>query len=247
MLDASAERTLTEVTAQLRAICGQRLVTVALYGSAAGVDYVPGRSDLNLVVVLDEIDGVLLAIRSHIPRWANGHVATPLLLDRHFLSAAADVFPMELYDIQERHRILHGADVFAALDLSGRYLHYQCEHEARGKLLRLRELYLEVGRSRRALQELLLDSLTTFLIVIRTVTRLRGLPAAASYAESLRVFCRDFGCSLPAMERAMRIRRGEERWSGDPEEIFREYAGEIGLIVGIVDQLYGDASGHGRG
>src|SRR5262245_17354142 len=107
MLDARAERTLAEVTEQLRALCGTRLVSVALYGSAAGGDYVVGRSDLNLAVVVQSVDrDTLIALRAHTPEWHKRGVATPLVLDRAFLHTAVDVFPLELYDIRDRHRLL---------------------------------------------------------------------------------------------------------------------------------------------
>jgi hypothetical protein len=238
MLDARAERTLTEVVTELRALCGERLIAVALYGSGAATDYVPGRSDLNLVVALDELDEPLLrAIRAHVRRWCKRGVATPLLLDRAFLRHAVDVFPMELHDIQERHRVLFGADLFADLPIEDRYLRYQCEHEARGKLLRLHELYLEIGSRRRALQHLVLDSVKTFLVILRTLNRLRRLPPARSDEEALQAFCRAFACELPVLARLLRIRLAKEKWSGDAEAEFHAYVQELHRLVRLIDQL----------
>src|SRR5580765_6215727 len=98
MLDARAERTLTEIVEQLRTLCGERLLCVALYGSGVGADHVPGASDLNLVVVLDAVERTAMAqLRAQTTSWRKRGLATPLVIDQAFLDAAADVFPMELH------------------------------------------------------------------------------------------------------------------------------------------------------
>jgi hypothetical protein len=238
MLDARAERTLAEVTEQLRTLCGERLVSVALYGSGVGGDYVVGRSDLNLAVILQSVDrATLVALRAHTPDWHKRSVATPLVLDRTFLRTAVDVFPLELYDIRERHRLLHGEDVFTQLQIHDQHLRYECEYEARGKLLRLRELYLEVGDNRGRLQELVLDSLKTFLIIARTLVRMRGVAVAPVYEAALDAFCREFACPLPLMSQLLRIKLGKEPWSGAVEDVFHAYANEVDTLVRVIDQL----------
>src|ERR1051325_9869094 len=146
MLDEKIERTLSDATELVRGLYGEHLVALGLYGSAAGSDYVDGISDINLVIVLKAVEHAhVQALRPHLGGWRKQRIATPLLLDRPFLEDAADVFPMELLDIQAQHRILYGENVFASLAVSDANLRYQCEHEARGKLLRLRQLYLEIG------------------------------------------------------------------------------------------------------
>jgi hypothetical protein len=216
------------------------VVSVALYGSAAGPDYVPGSSDLNLVVVLDRLEhDDLRSVRSHVAAWRKKGVATPLLLDRGFLANAADVFPMELHDIRAEHRLLFGEDVFGPLDVRDDHLRFQCEHEVRGKLLRLRELYLEADGSRRQLRALMLDSLKTFLIVMRSLVRSRGIDAPVPYADVLRTFGEHFDRRFPVMERLLRLKLSNDKWSGDEEETFRGYLAELQQLVALVDRLPG--------
>lgn len=238
MLDARAERTLAEVTEQLRTICGERLQCVALYGSGVGDEYIEASSDLNLVVVVSRIDrAVLTALRAQAPDWRKRGVAAPLLLEQNFLRAASDVFPIELHDIKDSHRLLAGEDVFAALHIRDDNLRYQCEHEARGKLLRLRELYVEIGGDRGRLQELLLDSLKTFLIVMRAAVRMRGGAPRMSYQDTLDNFCRDFSISLPTMASLLRIKLAQAAWSGNAENVFHAYVDEVERLVDAVDTM----------
>jgi hypothetical protein len=210
---------------------------VALYGSAVGSDFVPGKSDINLVVVLDRVEySDLHALRPLLPRWRKAGLATPLVLDREFLRRAADVFPMELHAIKAHHRILFGENVFAALEVRNTHLRYQCEHEARGKLLRLRALYIEIGNRRDALQRLMLDSLKTFLIIMRTLNWMRGA-ATTSHEATLGAFCEQFECTLPVMTRLLDLRRGKDKWDGDVEIMFRGYLEELEKLVVIVDRM----------
>lgn len=238
MLDEKTERAVAAAAEQLRALYGTRLVAVAVYGSAAGADFVPGVSDVNLVVVLDELDVThLSALQPHVSRWRKQGLATPLLIDEAFLREAADVFPMELYDIKDQHRMLFGTDIFAAMPVSGEHLRYACEHEARGKLLRLRQLYLEIGGDRRRLRALLLDSLKTFLIIMRNLNRLHGVHAAASYEAVLPTFAQRFDCALPVMSRLLRIKLAKESWGGDAEATFHAYVQELQSLIRVVDQI----------
>ncbi|MCG6535143.1 MAG: hypothetical protein L7F78_10700, partial [Syntrophales bacterium LBB04] len=57
-----------EVTAAFQQAFGQDLLSVVLYGSGAGEDYLPGKSDLNFLVVLtergmDELDRAIAALK----------------------------------------------------------------------------------------------------------------------------------------------------------------------------------------
>lgn len=237
MLDPKTQRAVDAVCEQLRALFAPRLVTVALYGSAAGPDFVAGKSDINLAVVLERIEYTdLHALRPLIPRWRKAGLATPLMLDRDFLRRAADVFPMELRGIIAQHSVLFGENVFASLEVSDQHLRYQCEHEARGKLLRLRELYIEIGSRRDDIQRLMLDSLKTFLIVMRTLNWMRGAPAT-SFETILRSFCEQFECTFPVMSRLLEIRLGSAKWEGDVEVTFRGYLEEIQQLVVMVDRI----------
>jgi hypothetical protein len=237
MLDPKSERAVEVACEQLRARFAPRLLTVALYGSATGVDFVPGKSDINLVVVLDRVEYLdLNALRLLHPGWRKAGFATPLVLDREFLHRAADVFPMELHAIKAHHRILFGENVFAAIEVRNTHLRYQCEHEVRGKLLRLRALYVEIGSRRDALRHLMLDSLKTFLIIMRTLNWMRGT-ATTSLEATLTTFCEQFDCTFPVIARLLEVRRGKAKWDGDAEIMFRGYLEEIENLVILVDRM----------
>jgi len=241
MLDARTEKAIAQVAQGVRQAFSTNLVSLVLYGSAAGDDFVPGRSDLNFAIVLERLTFVhLKALHQHLPQWHKLGVATPLLLDRRWIERSRDVFPMEFNDIKAQHRVLYGEELFATLRIDHRHLRYQSEHEARGKLLRLRALYAEVGADRKRLERLMLDSVKTFVIIMRNFIRLRGGEGAARYLPVLEQFESHFTVAFPTMRHLIGIRFGTEAWADGIEETFTSYLDEVERLIDLVDRAMPD-------
>jgi hypothetical protein len=106
----------------------------------------------------------------------------------------------------------------------------------------LQGLLLELGSDRRALQRLMLDSLKTFLIVMRNVNRLVGVHEPGSYTTVLSAFTRYFQCEFPVIARLLRIKLSQEAWRDDVDATLRAYLVEVQRLVQLVDQLPVDGS-----
>jgi predicted nucleotidyltransferase len=244
MLDALTEKAIGQIAEQVRLVFGADVVSVTLYGSAAGEDFVPGQSDVNVAIVFARITFAhLKVLHQHLPQWRKLGMATPLLLDRDFLDRGRDVFPMEFHDIKAQHRVLYGEEMFATLPIDSRHLRYQCEHEARGKLLRLRTLYAQVGADRKRLEALMLDSVKTFVIIMRNCIRLRAGQGATRYLQVLEQFEQQFGVRLPNTRRVLRVKLAQEQWAGGIEESFRLYLQEVEELIGLLDRALPESDG----
>lgn len=194
------ERTIPEAAGELGALFGEALRTVALYGSAARGDFRPDHSDINLVVVAEPLDfGHLQRAAQWRARWRRHRFTSPLLLSATDLERSRDVFPLELLDIQAHHRTLAGNELFAALVIAPACVRAQCEREAKGKLLRLRGLYLELAGSGREVRALMLDSRKTFLLVMRGLLHLVGEPWRAGDETVVTCFEQRYACRLPML------------------------------------------------
>lgn len=238
MLDAKAERAIGQVARQVREAFGTDLVSLVLYGSAAGPDYVPERSDLNVAIVLSRVTFAhLRSLQRLLPGWHALGAAAPLLIDRAFLARARDVFPMELFDIQGQHRVLFGEEVFATLKIDGDNLRYQAEYEARSKLLRLRTLFAEVGGAARGLTELMQDSAKTFALVMKAVLRLRGCVAPVRYLDAVAAFESAFGVTFPTLRHVLEVKLAVASWRGPLGESIEAYLGEVEQLVEFVDRV----------
>ncbi len=174
--------TLDELVAQLRAAFGDGLRAVVLYGSAASGEHIAKRSDYNVLVLVESLDLEMLTRESAIARsWVEGKNPPPLTLTVAEWQHSADVFPMEYADILERHRVLYGTPPFEGMRIEPADLRRQVEHEAMGKLLRLRAGVLASGNDKKKLLELLAASVTTFMVIFRAVLRVHGERPPADY------------------------------------------------------------------
>jgi len=72
-----------------------------LYGSAARGDFVPGRSDLNLMLIVDDLSPrALAALSAPFAAWRESGYEPPLVIGRPEWQRASDVFPIEISDMR---------------------------------------------------------------------------------------------------------------------------------------------------
>jgi len=236
--DARTERRLSAFAREVEEALGRQLVCLVLHGSAAGEEWVAGRSDLNTAIVVPRVTAeVLEALVPVVGRWRRHGFAVPVVLDDAYLTGARDTFPMELDDIRRQHRVLAGADPFATLVVERAALRRQCEHEARGKLLRLRAQFLDAAPRAAALEQLMIESLKSFLVVLRHLVRLRGGGDVHGYREVLAAGARLLG-PLPVMQRLLDHRAGGTRLGAAALRAeFGAYLGEVERVVAALDAL----------
>ncbi|HET6488547.1 MAG TPA: nucleotidyltransferase domain-containing protein, partial [Syntrophales bacterium] len=135
-----------EVVEDLKTAYGDGLQSIILYGSGARGDYVPGKSDINFLVVLDEkaVDDLE---RAHplIHKWKKRAVAVPLIMTKAFIGSSIDVYPVEFLNMKRHYQVVQGEDVLRDLEFDRKALRLQCERELKGKLMLLRTGFLETA------------------------------------------------------------------------------------------------------
>ena len=233
-LDARRQGELSEFAAQVRAALGEECVGVILYGSAAGVDWIPGRSDVNTVIVLQRASvHALDRLAPVMARWRKKGFALPVVLDREQVEHARLLFPMELDDIRHQHRVLAGEDPFAGIATDESALRRECAQEAFGKLLRLRAFYLEHAGDATALARMMTESLKSFLIVIRHLLHLRGGEVPHEYEAALAAGEAAVG-PLPAMRQVLEHRRDATADAARLRTLAGTYVHEVERVVAAV-------------
>ncbi len=223
---------LPQASAELATLAGDALKTLVVYGSATGPGFRPQHSDVNLALVLEPLEFIhLQRIAQWWARWRRHRVAAPLVLSLPDLERSRDVFPLELLDVSARHRTLAGVELFADFAIDAEAVRAECEREAKGKLFRLRALYVELAGSTRHLDALMLDSRKTFLHVLRGLLYLRGEPWGGHGGEVVRAFERHYACALPVLAAL-----GETELTGTIAARFGAYLDEIELLATIADR-----------
>jgi len=162
------EQVLTELVARLKKAAESNLRSVILYGSAATEEFHPDHSDLNvLCIVRDQGRAALSKLSAASIWWARkGHPA-PLFFTLNELDHSADIFAIELLDIQAARRVLYGEDLIATLEVPTDRHRMQVERELRNNTLRLRQHYLLCAADSRKTLQLMLSSISTFVALFR--------------------------------------------------------------------------------
>jgi len=168
---------------RLHAALGGRLVSLLLYGSAARGTHVPGRSDVNTLLICDAVDEPLFAALGPVLRdWQN---PPPLILTEAEWRQSADAFPIEYDDIRAAHHVLVGKDPWAGITVHRDDVRRALEQELKGKLVRLRQAYAATREDARALSRVVAGSLAGFFTMLRAAMRLAGRPAATAPVDLL--------------------------------------------------------------
>lgn len=177
------EKLLSELVEKLKAAAGANLQAVALYGSAAGGDYHPQHSDLNVLCLLRQTSASeLRKLHGAVKWWERKRHPAPLIFTLEEIRRAADVYAIELLEIKRHRRMLYGEDLFANLEAPLKHHRLQVERELRDNLIRLRQAYISVAERRKELLALMLRSASTFGLLFRhALMALSKEPPAAKH------------------------------------------------------------------
>ena len=232
------EEIFSDMTRDYREIYGDGLVSVILYGSGAGKEYRPGKSDLNFLIVLSEeaIDHLDRALKA-VSRWRTKGVATPLFMTRPFIASSLDSYPLEFLNMQNGYVLVYGEDLLRDLSFEPCHLRLQCEREIMGKLLLLRERFLETGGRPRRLRDLIAESITALISIFGGLLYLKGRQIPPSRREVVEALTREFPVDAGVFMRCLDIKEGGKVPSSEMQDIFMAYLAEVRRLRGVVDEL----------
>jgi predicted nucleotidyltransferase len=228
---------LKKMLTDLEESLGERLHSVVLYGSTARGDYEKASSDLNLIVVLENLEPPTLeALEPAFTRWRKAGQPFPSIFSPTLIAESADVFPIEFFDISRRRIVLHGKDPFAELEIHVDHLRHQCERELREKMMRLREGFIETRGRSKALRLLLTESYPSFVALFRGCLHLLGEEVPIHNEEVVAAFSEQAELDAAPFVEVERLKRGETTES-DPKTLFARYYEELTKAVHRVDRF----------
>jgi len=191
---------------------GSSLRSIVLYGSAATTEYVPSKSDLNFLVVVESLSsGILLDFQRRMAGWGRARIATPLLVPWSFLASSTDSYPLEILGMMAAYRTVRGDDPFGDLRIGAEHVRLQAERELKAKQLLLRRGYLESCGKHGALKAYLAGVSPGLEAILRGLLYVRGGDWKRSGAE-FRAACSE----IPSVDHSLldllrAIRAGKAR------------------------------------
>lgn len=233
------EETFSEITTDYRQVFGEELLSIILYGSGAGADYIPGKSDLNFLITLTDrgIEGLDSALET-VGKWRKRNVAVPLFMTRSYLAGSLDAFPVEFLNMKRRYRVVSGEDVLEPLSFDPRHIRLQLERELRGKLLHLRSGYLATEGKTNRIRDLIGASLTAFVSLFSALLFLKNLEIPDGKRDIIAAAGKAFGFDTKVFLDCEEIRRKTDHFSSaEVKALFRDYLSGVGHLCERIDRL----------
>lgn len=225
--------------ARMREAAQGNLVSVMIYGSAAAGDFHPEYSDVNLFCVLrDSSFAALKAIAPVVKWWDRQKQPVPLFMTQDEIQRSADVFSIELMDMQQHHKVVFGEDVLQALKIPAGLHRVQVEYELREKLILLRRHLLLASGKDSQMWELLTSSVSSFVTLFRHVLIVMGADAPTGKREAIEALAGKIGFDASAFLQILDVReRKLETKKLDPADVFARYLAAVEHVTAAVDRM----------
>jgi len=233
------EEIFAKITEDYKKIFGDDLISIILYGSGTGNEFQPGKSDLNFLIILSDetIDHLDRAIET-VSRWRKKKVATPLFMTKSYIESSLDSYPLEFLNIKKNYILVYGEDVLKDISLEAHHLRLQCEREIKGKLLLLREGFLETEGKQKRIKELINASITAFISIFSGLLYLKGIEIPPTRREIIQFVAKEIPINQEIFMRCLDIKQDKKKFSSSEiKDIFKTYVVEIRKLWEVVDKM----------
>ena len=194
---------------KLQRALGEQLISVILYGGVAKGEFVPGSSDVNVMMVIRDSTVELLERISPILDQARRDIhLSLLLLTERDLAPATEVFSTKFQDIQRYHIVLFGTDAAGQINVTQERLRRQCAREIMNLQLRLRQFYLQRMRRPEMIENTLKAVISPFLTTLSVLLELSTGEGTATKVATV-ASASKLGLDPHVLERMLGLKRGE--------------------------------------
>lgn len=219
---------------------GSDLISIVLHGSGARGEYIPGKSDINFLIVLSEdgIDRLAIAFKP-VAKWHKRKVTTPLFLSRSHITSSLGSFPVEFLNLKACYHVVYGEDLLQDLEIGREHLRLQCERELKGKLIQLRKRFIESQGKKREIEDLIRHSLPAFLSIFQAMLYLKEGGVICQKKGVIDRMGAVFGLNRDCFLTLTGIREGKEKLKGHDDVliVMEHYIEEIKKMSAHIDQL----------
>jgi len=231
-----AQELLKNLVERLHEACASNLESIILYGSAARDDF-HEHSDVNVLCILRSLQVEELGRVSGVVKWwtVAQKQPAPLFITAEELRHSADVFSIELLDMQRSHRVLYGSDPVANVAVPLNLHRIQVEHELRTLLLKLRQHFVREVENQRELAAVLAKTFSSAQTLLRhTLIAFQEQPPNAQREVLSRVAALT-GASASAFEAVWRLRDAKDQ-DGAAAPIYGAYLTALESVIAALDQ-----------
>ncbi|MBU1524499.1 MAG: hypothetical protein KKE55_02495 [Candidatus Omnitrophica bacterium] len=236
---AEVKKLIAPYLEKLLAIHKENIISINLYGSATGRDFSLKTSDINLLVIFKELTFEdLRKSLNLVSRGIKKKISAPLLLTLEHIKTSQDVFPIEFLEMKENYLCLYGEDLLKQMDIKRDYIRLFAEEQIKGKIIRLRQAYLEIGLRKKGIEALMKESMYSLIPVFRNLLRLKDIAPPIDKESILTKVSKEFDLEEGVLIAILKDKRDDESIAGcDIEVYFKKYLNQIQRLAVIVDKL----------
>lgn len=167
---------LDEFIGNLRHKLLKNLVCVAIFGSKANYGIQKIKSNVDLIIVLEDITFEKLTVISpYIMKWVNAGNRYPVIITRDEMKRSNDVFAVELFDIQWNYQVIYGEDVIKINNVGYNNLRDQCIRELKILIFKFRNYYTTYYKDKNKIKKELICLISKCLVLFRAILRLQNI------------------------------------------------------------------------
>lgn len=203
------QETLSRWCGDLASALDGSLQSIVLFGGLAKGEFVPEQSDVNMLVVLRTVDvAVLDRAAPYVRQGRLEFGLSAMLMTEADVCDSAEIFPIKFLDMQRRHKLLWGEDLFKKINVARGNLRLRCEQELRNLSLRLRQSYIQGTDRPELIQNALNRAISSLLVNIGVLLELKTGRPADTKQDAL-ANAGQLGIPVEPLSRVWALKRGE--------------------------------------
>jgi len=224
-----------------RILADRKDLVLALHviGSAVTDDFDPDRSDINSMIVLNQMDLDFLDLLAPLCReFRDDRIQPPMLMTPGYIERWQDISPVELLELKRVNVRVYGADLFSRVEIDRALVRLQCKRELRNRLIALSWGYVRAAGNKHQLTELLLESVFGLAPLARGILYARGEDppvTATQLFEALAGFVGGVALSLKEVY-WMKLRQTKMPVAR-VRATLKDYYRAIETLIDLVDQI----------
>ena len=225
---------------QLTSLYREELISVFAYGSVTGPDYNPHLSDINVGVVLKDVS--LEKLRRVLPavkKAMKSRVTAPLFLSPEYIKRSVDTFPIEFGSMRNTRLVLFGEDVLFGIDVKKEDLRRECEAQLKGRLVTVRQAYLEQAIERGGIERVIKAAVKSIVPVLGGILMMKpGVAVPASKEKIVELVATELKVDLSSLVAAIRDEKNDGKIAGkSAEQFLGEFLFQVEKLAEAVDKI----------
>jgi len=228
-LPVDDRKRITNYVTELLRVHADEIISIFVYGNLKP----------NICVIFKSLDfSALKKSLRLVNKGIRNKINAPLFLTKEHIQTSSDTFPIEFLEMKEDHTLLYGEDVLDSIAIEPSHIRFICEQQLKGKLIRIRQAYLEIGLRKKGMELLVKESFESLFPIFRGLLRLKDIKPAKDRHECVRQLSDSFQVDSNLFLSLLDDTKNDEKIAGESIEDFLEkYILEIEKLSMVADKL----------